>query len=282
VAATRQLCASTTGHTGKEIDHKLYELQAEHETTAGNLERSSQLMRRFADELEAAQHRHHSALKRMLVIGATVTVGAGLIWMTAGSAAPALVTALTAEAASAEAAAAAAAAAGESAAVQCSVLARAFALVRRFVPISRAQIVYAEAWVTVQSVRSQITENRLWPSTSPEDLAMDAAGILVGGGAGKLAGLALAGRAGTAVTTVVTSGASAAGGAAPQTAYDWYHTGSFRASSFAWDAIQGAGSSVISDSGKKLVTSFDKWKAVHHARPQPGQHRSGRHRPSGS
>jgi hypothetical protein len=282
VAATRQLCASTTGQTGTEIAHKLDELKAKHEITAGNLERSSQAMRRLADELEAAQHRHHSALKKMLMLGATVAIGAGVMWVTAGSAAPVVATALGAEAAAAEAAAAAAAAAAESAAAECSALARAFASVRGLASVSRTQIVYAEAWVTTQSVRSQIMDDRLWPSTSAADLAMDAAGIFVGGGAGKLAGLALAGRAGTAVTTVVTTGASAAGGAVPQTAYDWYRTGSFRASSFAWDAVQGAGSSVISDSGKKLVTTFDKWKAVHHPRPQPGQHRSGRHRPAGS
>ena len=51
---------------------------------------------------------------------------------------------------------------------------------------------------------------------------------------------------------------------------------------FAWDAAKGATSSVISDRGKKLLHKADKWKATHHPRPQPGQHRAGRHRLGGA
>jgi hypothetical protein len=108
-------------------------------------------------------------------------------------------------------------------------------------------------------------------------LAFDAAGLVAGAGAGKLAAFALAGRTSVALT-VGTTAASAIGGAVPQTADDWKRTGSFPTRSFVWNATKGATSSVISGSGKKLLDKLDKWKAIHRPRPQPGVHRAGRHR----
>lgn len=281
VDATRQLCATTTGRMGAEISRAFDELRHDHEVTADYFERSAETMRRYADEFEAAHHRHGFSLHKILKIGAEITVSAGVMWVTAGGAAPAVVAAIGAEVAVADAAAAAATAAAESAAAECSLLARAFASVRGLASISRTQLVYGEAWMTAQSVRSEAMNDRILPSTSPQALALNVAGILAGAGAGKFATFALAGRTGTALTITLTTGASAAGGAVPQTAYDWERTGSFPAREFAWNSAQGAGSSVISGSSKKLIEKLDKWKAIHYPRPQPGRHRAGRHRPDG-
>jgi hypothetical protein len=273
LGGVRQLCATNTGRTGDAIDQKLDDLQRDHEVGARNFEQSAQTMRRLADELAASHRRHHFSLRRMLVLGATVVVAGAAIYVTVGTAAPGVVAAIGEEVAVVEGAAAAATAAGESAAAECSLLARAFTALRGLCSISRTQVAYAEAWITAQSVRSQVMDDRMWPSTSPRALALDAAGIAVGAGAGKFAAMALAGRAGTAMTAVGTTAASAAGGAVPQTAYDWDRTGSFPARSFAWNAAKGATSSVISGSGKKLIKNVDTWKAKHRPRPQPGKHR---------
>jgi hypothetical protein len=279
IEGVRQLCAANRGRAGDAIDHTLTELQRTHETVAHNLAGSAQAMRKFADEMEAAHRQHHWSLHKIVKLGAIVVVGAGVVWVTAGTAAPAAAAAVGAEVAVADAAAAAAAAAGESAAAEFAVLARAFSAVRGLASISRVQLVYGEVWMTAQSLRSEMLQDRVIPSTSPRALALDAAGMAFGAGAGKIAALALAGRTGMAVT-VASTGASAVGGAVPQTAYDWERTGSFPARSFAWNAAKGAGSSVISGNSKKLITKFDKWKATHHPRPAPGRHRAGRHRPA--
>ena len=273
LGGVRQLCATNTGRTGDAIHHKLDDLQRDHDSGAEYFARSAQTMRRLADELAASHHRHHFSLRRMVILGATVVVGAAAVYVTVGVAGPAVATAIGAEVAVAEEAAAVAMAASESAAAECSLLARAFTAIRGLCSISRTQVAYAEAWITAQSVRSQVMDDRLWPSTSPGALALDVAGIAVGAGAGKFASLALAGRTGTFMTAVGSTAASAAGGAVPQTAYDWERTGSFPARSFAWNAAKGATSSVISGSGKKLIKNVDTWKAKHRPRPQPGKHR---------
>lgn len=277
LGGVHQLCATNTGRTGDAIDRTLGDLQREHEIGARNFEQSARTMRRLADELATSHRRHHFSLSRILKLGATVVVGGAVVWVTVGGGAPLLVAAIEAEVAVAEGAAAAAAAASESAAAECSLLARAFTALRGLCSISRTQLAYAEVWMVAQSVRSQVMDNRMWPSTSPGALALDVAGIAVGAGAGKFASLALAGRAGTAMTAVGTTAASAAGGAMPQTAYDWERTGSFPARSFAWNAAKGATSSVISGGGKKLIKKVDTWKAKHRPRPLPGKHR----RPAG-
>lgn len=271
---TRGVCAPNVGRSADAIDQAFDRLQSEHEIAAGDLERSAQTMRRFADELEAERHRHRFSLHKMIKLGAIIVVATGAVWVTAGGAGPAVAAEIGAEVAAAESAAAAAAAAGESAAAECSLLARAFTAIRGLASISRVQLLYGEVWLTAQSLRSEFLDDRLLPSMSPGALALDAAGLAAGAGAGKFASLALAGRTGVAVTTVGTTAASAIGGAAPQTAYDWEKYGSFPVKSFAWNAAKGAGSSVISGSGKKLIQKLDKWKAIHHPRPQPGRHRA--------
>lgn len=276
VDATRQLCTTTTGRSGEEIARAFGSLHGDHEITAQHLEASARTMRRYADEIEAARHRHHFSLSGMLKAGAIFVVVAGAVWVTAPAAA---VVVVEGELAVAEAATAAATAASESVAAECSLLARAFAAIRGLANVSRMQIVYGEVWMGAQSMRSEALDSRLLPSRSPRALAMDAVGMAAGAGAGKFAALALAGRTGMTVT-LASTGASALGGAVPQTAYDWKRTGSFPARGFAWDAAKGAGSSVISGNGKKLLTKFDKWKAIHHPRPRPGRHRAGRHRPT--
>jgi hypothetical protein len=273
LGGVRQLCATNTGRSGEAIGHTLGELQREHDDGAHNFGESARTMRKLADELAASHRRHHFSLGRLVTLGATVVVGAAAVYVTVGVAGPAVAAAVGAEVAVVEEAAAAATAASESAAAECSLLARAFTAIRGLCSISRTQVAYAEVWMTAQSVRSQVMDDRLWPKTSPGALALDVAGIAVGAGAGKFANLALAGRAGTAMTAVGTTAASAAGGAVPQTAYDWERTGSFPARSFAWNAAKGATSSVISGSGKKLIKNVDKWKAKHRPRPQPGKHR---------
>ena len=273
LGGVEQLCAPNTGRAAHAINQTLGAMQREHELTAGNFERSAQALRRYADELAAAQRRHHFSLSGMLKAGAILVGGAAAVWVTLGAAAPAAVAVVGAEVAVAESAAAAATAACESAAAEFSLLARAFAALRGVTSISRMQIVYGEIWMTAQSVRSEAMDDRILPSTSPRAIALDLAGMAAGAGAGKVASLALAGRAGTAVTTVGSTAASAVGGAAPQTVDDWERTGSFPASSFAWNAAKGATSSVISGSGKKLLDKADKWKAHHRPRPQPGRHR---------
>jgi hypothetical protein len=234
-------------------------------------------MRRYADEFEAAHHHHRFSLSGMLKAGAILVVVAGAVWVTAPAAAAVVI---EGELAVAESAAAAATAASEGAAAECSLLARLFAGIRGLSSVSRMQLVYGEVWMGAQSIRSEALDNRLLPSTDPRALALDVAGMATGALAGRLATVALAGRSGMALTTLGTTGASALGGAVPQTAYDWERTGSFPARGFAWNAAKGAGSSVISGNTKKLLTKFDKWKAIHYPRPLPGRHRAGRHRPS--
>jgi hypothetical protein len=276
LTGVRQLCATNTGRAADAIDQALHAMQREHEIAAGDFERSAQAMRRFADDLAAAQRRHHFSLSGMLKAGAILVGGAAAVWVTLGAAGPAVVAAVGAEVAVAESAAAAATAACESAAAEFSLLARAFAALRGVTSISRMQLVYGEIWMTAQSVRSEVMDGRILPSTSPRAIALDLAGMAAGAGAGKIATFALAGRAGAVGTTVAATAASALGGAAPQTVDEWERTGSFPASSFAWDAAKGATSSVISGSGKKALDKVDKWKAHHHPRPQPGKHRRAR------
>jgi gas vesicle protein len=213
----------------------------------------------------------------MLKAGAIFVVVAGAVWVTAPAAA---VIVIEGELAVAEAAAAAASAASESVAAECSLLARAFSAIRGLSSVSRMQVVYGEVWMGAQSIRSEALDNRLLPSTSPRAIALNLAGMATGAAAGRLATVALAGRTGAALTATAATGASAIGGAVPQTADDWQRTGSFPVRSFAFNAAKGATSSVVSGNSKKLLTKFDKWKAIHHPRPLPGRHRAGRHRPS--
>ena len=215
-------------------------------------------LRKCAAETEAAAHRHHSMLHRMLVAGAMVVVGGAAIAVTYGAASVLVAATVEAAATAATAAAEAALAAGESAAAELASLERIFAGVRGLVAFGGSAAIRFELAETCNIAWNQLTTGHFGFDLSLEH--HDQSSVLssmIGGGAGALVGQGVA-SAPLAVRIGVPSLVSGVTGAAVSDGYTRLQTGEGGTWSFVRDTAAGSIGAALGHKESGLHFTFEE------------------------